>query len=73
MAPIFQMTFSNALYWMKMFEFRLTSRWILLTKFQQYPSIGSDDGLAQTRRQAIIWTNDGYFTAAYMLDLVSMN
>ena len=26
---------------------------------QQYPSIGSDDGLAPSRRQAIIWTNDG--------------
>ena len=26
---------------------------------QQYASIGSDDGLALNRRQAIIWTNDG--------------
>ena len=26
---------------------------------QQYSSIGSDDGLAPTRRQAIIWTNNG--------------
>ena len=25
---------------------------------QQYPSTGADDGLAPTRRQAIIWTND---------------
>ena len=25
----------------------------------QYPSFGSDDGLALARRQAIIWTNDG--------------
>ena len=25
----------------------------------QYSSIGSDNGLAPTRRQAIIWTNDG--------------
>ena len=26
---------------------------------EQYSSIGSDNGLAPTRRQAIIWTNDG--------------
>ena len=29
-------------------------------------SIGSDIGLALPRRQAIIWTNDGLFTDAYM-------
>ena len=26
---------------------------------EQVSSIGSDDGLAPVRRQAIIWTNDG--------------
>ena len=26
---------------------------------QQYSIIGSDNGMAPTRRQAIIWTNDG--------------
>ena len=26
----------------------------------QYSSIDSDDGLAQTRHQAIIWINGGY-------------
>ena len=26
---------------------------------KQYSSIGSDNGLALTRQQAIIWTNDG--------------
>ena len=26
---------------------------------KQYSSIGSDNGLAPTRRQAIIWNNDG--------------
>ena len=31
----------------------------------QYSSIGSENGLAPARRQAIIWTNDGYFTDAY--------
>ena len=31
----------------------------------QYSSIGSDNGLAPTRRHAIFWTNDGKFTNAY--------
>ena len=29
-------------------------------------SNGSDNGLVLPRRQAIIWTNDGLFTDAYM-------
>ena len=40
---------------------------------QQYSSIGSDNGLALNRRQAIIWTNDGYFTDAYMRHPASFN
>ena len=36
-------------------------------------SVGSDDGLAPTRRQAIIWTNDGKFTYAYMRHSASMS
>ena len=32
----------------------------------QYSSIGSDNCLALTRRQAIIWTNDDKFIDAYM-------
>ena len=35
-------------------------------------SIGSDDGLAPTRRQVIIWINDGKFTDAYMRHSTSM-
>ena len=31
--------------------------WILID-ILQYSSIGSDNGLAPTRQQAIIWTND---------------
>ena len=51
---------SSAFSWMKIFEFRLKFHWIMfLTVNWQYGSIGSDDGLAPTRRQAIIWTNDG--------------
>ena len=51
---ILQTTFSNAISWMKK-NFNevcsLRSNW-------QYSSIGSDNGLAPTRRQAIIWAND---------------
>ena len=36
-------------------------------------SIGSDNGLAPTRRQAIIWTNDGKVTDAYMRHSASMS
>ena len=38
----------------------------------QYPSIGSVNGLAPSRRQAIIWTNDGCITDAYMRHSASM-
>ena len=31
----------------------------IFTNYDIDPSIGSDNGLALTRRQAIIWTNDG--------------
>ena len=57
MTAISQTTFSNTFSWMKRFYFDSSftevcsqgSNW-------QYSSIGSDDGLAPTRRQAIIWT-----------------
>ena len=38
-----------------------------------HASIGSDDGLAPTRWQAIVWTNDGYFTDANMHHWASMS
>ena len=38
----------------------------------QYFSIGSDNGLAQTRSQAIVWTNDGYIADAYTCPWTSM-
>ena len=60
MATIFQTTFSNAFSWMKMYEFRLRFHWSLFLRLQlQYSSIGSDNGLAPSRRQAIIWSNAG--------------
>ena len=39
----------------------------------QYPSIGPDNGLAPTRQQAIIWTNDGLFTVEYIHHSASMS
>ena len=68
---IFQMIFSNAFSWMKMCKFQLRFHWILSN--QQYSITGSDNGLAPTRRQAIIWTNDGKLTDAYMRHLASMS
>ena len=40
---------------------------------EQYSSIRSDNGLAPARRQAIIWTNDGEFTDAFIRHSASMN
>ena len=39
----------------------------------QYTSIGSDNGWATIMRQAIIWTNDGWFTDAYMRQAASIS
>ena len=44
----------------KMFKFRLTFTEVCSQGSNgQYSSIGSDNGLAPNRRQAIIWTSDG--------------
>ena len=40
---------------------------------EQYSSICSDNGLAPSRRQAIIWINDGQFSDAYMRHSASMS
>ena len=42
-----------------MYQFLLKFHW------SSYSSIGSTNGLALSRWQAIIWTNDGYFTDVY--------
>ena len=69
-----QTTFSSAFSWMKIFEFRLKFHWSLFLRVQlTYSSIGSDNGLAPSRGQAIIWTNDGLFTDAYMHHSASMS
>ena len=39
----------------------------------QYSIIGSDNGLAPSRWQAIIWTNNGSITNAYMRHSASMS
>ena len=61
MAAIFQMTFSNAFSWMKMYRFRLRFHWGFIPRgpINNIPAFGLDDGLVPARRQAIIWTNDG--------------
>ena len=59
---------------MKMFEFQLKFNWICSQgSNEQYSSNGSDNGLAPSRRQAIIWTNGGWFTDAYMRHSASMS
>ena len=65
MADISQPTFSNAFSWMKIYEFSLEVPWSLFLSVE-YSSIGSDNGLAPSRRQTIIWTSDGKFTDAHM-------
>ena len=58
MAAIFQMTFSNAFFWLKMFTISL--KFVPKGPINKLTSsIGLDNGLAPTRRQAIIWINDG--------------
>ena len=39
----------------------------------QLSIIGSDNGLALSRRQAIFWTNDGKITEAYMGHMASIS
>ena len=60
MTAIFQTTFFKCISWMKMYGFRLNFHWRSFQgSNQQYSSTGLDNGLAPTRRQAIIWTNGG--------------
>ena len=69
---ISQTIISNVFSWMKMYEFCVRFHWSLFLRFELiYSSIGSDYGLAPTRWQAIIWTNDGKKTDAYMRHLPS--
>ena len=48
---------------MKIVSFLLEFHWNMFMESKyQYDSIGSDDGLATNRQQAIIWTNTGFYT-----------
>ena len=67
MVAISETAFSNSFSWMKMYWFRLKfhqslSPRVQLTIFQHCFRYG----VTPTRRQAIIWTNDDYFTDTYM-------
>ena len=63
MAAISQTTYSNAYPWMKIVNFEKNKKQNNNTEIcslgsnWQYGSIGSYNGLAPNRRQAIIWTN----------------
>ena len=60
MDAISQTTFGSTFSWMKVSEFRLKFHWRLFLRSNwQYSSIGLDNGLAPSTRQAITWTNDG--------------
>ena len=64
MAAIVQTTFSDAIFLMKIYEFRLRFQWILFpSQINKIPALVQIyNGLAPIRQQAIIWTNDGKFT-----------
>ena len=74
MAAMIQTIFSNVFFWMKMYKFRLRFQWSLYQGSSlQYSSIGPLNGLTPVRRQANIWTNDGYSIDAYMCHKASMS
>ena len=74
MAAIFQTAYSNAFSLIKCINFDWYFTEVCSQgSSSQYSSIGSDNGLAPARRQAIIWTNDGLFTDAYMRHSASMS
>ena len=59
---------------MEKYEFPFKFYWIFFPgPNQQYSNIGSDNGLAPAGRQAIIWSNGGYFMDAYMRQVASMS
>ena len=58
LTAIFQTTFSNAFSWTKLYVFRLNFNEVFSKMSNWQSSIGSDNAMAPSRRQAIIWTND---------------
>ena len=76
MASISQTTFSNTIFLNENIWISVDSSMKFVPKGQinkQYPSIGSNNGLAPTRQQAIIRTNDIKFNEAYMHHSASMS
>ena len=78
MAAISRMTFPSAFPWMKFlnFNYNFTEMCFFVSNWQ-YGGIGSDNGLALNRRQAIIWTNDGLgywciYVSLSLNELISM-
>ena len=59
MATILRTPYSKGIFWMEIYELRLRFDLFLEVQITIYYSIGSGNGLALTRRKAIIWTNDG--------------
>ena len=48
------------------FSLSLSVNFIPKVRINNIPAFGSYIGLAPTQQQVIIWTNEGYFTDAYM-------
>ena len=57
MAAILQTICSNEFSWINIFEFQIKCHWNMFFEISQYGSIGSDNGLSPSRRQAIILIN----------------
>ena len=70
MGAIFQMPFSKA-FWVKCINF--DKNFTEVCSLGSNSSIGSENGLSLTKRPAIIWTNGGYITDAYIHHSVSMS
>ena len=68
---IFKWIFLNENVW---FSLKISLKFVpKVGSNHQYYSIGSDNAFAPARRQAIIWTNDGLLTDAYMRHNASMS
>ena len=68
MAATSQTPFSNEFSLMKMYKFwEICTEILRKVQINIYSINGSDNGLASTRRQAIIWTNDAQFSHACCL------
>ena len=67
---IFKCTFLNENVWIFI---NISLKFVSKGPINNFSSIGSDNGLAPTTQQAIIWTNDGYINDTYMHHSASMS